>query len=120
MTMSRKSIKRDPGTRDIVLSGGVIQYARDIDVVLQNCDHAMRQQLGELRYRQTKGVEYFDNVFRGTPNYQLFKFQAITQLENVSGVVRVTSFAYTVQGGVLDYSAEILTDYGTGTINGNV
>lgn len=118
--MQRQAFKRDPTTRDLVIGGNAIQVVRNIDVVLQNCDHALRQQLGELRYRQSKGVEYFDNVYSGTPNFQLFKFQAITQLENVAGVARVISFDYTVLNGVLDYSAEILTEYGTGTINGNV
>lgn len=118
--MQRRAYKVDPVTRDYVLAGGRKVVVRDIEVVLQNCDHAIRQQLGELQYRQTKGVEYFDNVFTGNPNFQLFKFQAITELENVSGVVRVNSFEYTVTNGVLDYSAEILTDYGTETINGNL
>lgn len=118
--MLRKAFKADPVTRDLVLSGGRLQVVLDIDVVMQNCDHAIRQQLGELRYRQTKGVEYFNNAFNGNPNYQLFKFQCITQIENVSGVVRVITFDYTVADGVLAYSAEILTEYGTGSINGNV
>lgn len=118
--MQRKAIKVDPQTRDIIVAGGRIQFVYDIDVVLQNCDHAIRQQVGELRYRQTKGVEYFNNAFNGTPNYQLFKFQVITQLQNVSGVVRVISFDYTVSDGVLDYSTEILTEYGAGSINGNL
>lgn len=118
--MQRRAYKVDSETRDYVISGGRKVVVRDIQVVLQNCDHALRQQLGELRYAQSKGIEYFDNVFNGTSNYQLFKFQAITAIENVSGVVRVNSFEYTVINGQLDYSAEILTDYGTETINGNL
>lgn len=118
--MQRSGFKVDPITRDFVLSGGSFVKVYNIDVVLQNCDHAMRQQLGELRYRQTKGIEYFDNVFTGNPNYQLFKFQAITQLQNVGGVVRVNNFEYTVTDGELIYSADIVTEYGAGTINGNL
>jgi hypothetical protein len=118
--MQRRSIKVDPVTRDIVILGGAIQIVTNINSVLQNCDNAMRQQLGELQYDQTKGIEYFGNVFNGTPNYQLFRFQAIQQLEAVDGVVRVLSFSYTAQGGLLSYSAEIQTDYGVGNVNGNV
>jgi len=118
--MQRKSIKVDPITRDIIVLGGALQFANNIDSVLQNCDHAMRQQIGELRYDQTKGIEYFDNVFNGTPNYQLFRFQAIQELESVSGVVRVLSLSYTVQSGLLSYSAEIQTDYGVGNVNGDI
>ena len=118
--MQRKAIKADRVTRDIVVSGGALQFVSNIQVVLQNCDHALRQQLRELQYRQSKGIEFFDNVFNGTPNFQLFKFQAITQLENVSGVVRVNTFDYIFSDGVLEYSAEILTEYGAGSINGNL
>lgn len=120
MPIQRTAFKTDPVSRDIVVSGGRIATVRDIDVVLQNCDHALRQQLGELQYSMTKGIEYFGNVFEGTPNYQLFKFQAIQQIENVSGVLRVREFDYTVTGNDLAYNAVIETDYGTGAVNGNV
>ena len=115
-----KAIKVDPETRDIVMAGGRMQFVYDIDVVLQNCDHAIRQQLGELRYAQSKGVDYFGNLFTGNPNYQLFKFQSISALENVDGVVRVSNFDYTVTEGEVSYTADIQTIYGTGNINGNV
>lgn len=118
--MKRQALKADPVTRDLVVSGGKLATVKNIDAVLQNCDNAMRQQLGELQYRKTKGVDYFNNVFSGNPNYQLFKFQAITNIESVSGVVRVTQFDYDIIDGTLSYSASILTDYGTGTINGSV
>lgn len=118
--MRRKAFKRDPETRDFVVSGGKFVVVYDIDVVLQNCDHVMRQQLGELQYSQSTGIEYFDNVFTGTPNYQQFKYQAITQLEAVPGVVSVESFDYSVSGSVLSYTAVIKTEYGVGSISGNV
>lgn len=110
--MKRTAFKVDPVTRDIVISGGRIATVTDIDVVLQNCDHALRQQLKELQYNQEKGIEYFGNVFDGNPNYQLFKFQAIQQIENVSGVIRVQEFDYSVTNGVLEYDALIITEYG--------
>jgi hypothetical protein len=120
MTTNRKAFKRDETTRDFIVSGNALSVVYGIDVVLQNCDHAMRQQLLELQYNQEKGIEYFGNVFNGTPNYQLFKYQAITQLENVSGVERVSAFTYNIENNVLSYSAEIVTEYGIGTINGIV
>ena len=118
--MQRKSLKVDPATRDLVVSGGALKLAHDIDVVLQNCDHAMRQQLGELRYNQGKGIDFFGNVFGGNPNFQIFRFQAIQNLQNVDGVKRVLDFRYDLEDGKLNYTAEILTDYGTGAINGNL
>ena len=118
--IERIGFKSDPITRDIVVSGGAIKTVQNIDVVLQNCDHSMRQQLGELIYNQGKGVDYIDNVFNGNPNYQRFKAQAITNLQNVNGVQRVLNFDYNIEDGTLSYTAEILTDYGVGTFNGNL
>ena len=116
--MNRTALKRDPVTRDISVIGGKLQYVNNIDVVLQNCDHSLRQQLGELQYQTTKGVEYLNNVFNGTPNYQLFQFEAIRELEFVDGVERVLSFEYNVNGNTLEYNTEILTEYGTATLTG--
>lgn len=116
--MNRRALKRDPVTRDIIVIGGKFQYVTNIDVVLQNCDHSLRQQLGELQYQTTKGVEYLNNVFNGTPNYQLFQFEAIRDLEFVDGVERVLSFEYNINGNNLEYAAEILTEYGTTTLAG--
>ena len=116
--MNRTALKREPVTRDIIVIGGKLQYVHDIEVVLQNCDHALRQQLGELQYQTTKGVEYLNNVFNGTPNYQLFQFEAIRELELVDGVERVLSFEYNVNSNTLEYTAEILTEYGSTTLAG--
>ena len=79
-----RAIKVD-GKRDPVIVNGKFVWVNDIDVVAQNCDHAMRQQLGELNYDASKGVQYFDNIFTGNPNYQRFEAQARTQLLNVDG-----------------------------------
>ena len=88
----------------------------DIDVVAQNCDQAMRQQLGELNYDADKGIQYFDNVLAGNPNFQRFESQARRQILNVSGVTGIASFNYEFKGGVLSYNAVINTIYGLTTV----
>ena len=114
-----KAIKID-GDRNPVMKGGRFIWVTDIDVVLQNCDQAMRQQLGELNYSARRGVQYFGNVFENNPNYQLFEAQARKALRSVSGVVAVDDFTYNLVGESLSYTAIIKTIYGTGSINGNV
>ena len=112
-----RAIKVD-GNRNPVIVSGKFVWVFDIDVVLQNCDHAMRQQLGELNYDADKGIQYFDNVFTGNPNYQRFEAQARTQILNVEGVDGITSFQFEPSGDSLKYNVEISTIYGPTTVAG--
>lgn len=110
-----RAIKVDSDRNPIII-GGKFVWVTDIDVVKQNCDHAMRQQLGELNYDANKGIQYFDNVFTGNPNFQRFEAQARTQLLNVNGVTGISSFNYEFKEGVLSYNVTINTVYGSTTV----
>lgn len=116
---TQRAIEID-GNRNPILIDGVFQWIFDIDVVKQNCDQAMRQQLGELNYDADKGIQYFDNVFTGTPNYQRFEAQARTQILNVKGVTGINSFSYSVLNNVLSYTVEIATIYGVTTVANSI
>ncbi len=105
---------------DRVTKNGLFVYLTDIDAVKQTCEQAVKQQLKELQYDQTKGIEYFNNVFTGTPNFQLFEAQARNQILNVDGVIGVSSFTYEQVDNELSYNATIQTIYGNGEINGSV
>lgn len=111
-----RAIKID-SDRNPVLENGSIQWVYDADVVMQNCDQAMRQELGELNYAKDKGIEYFDNVYTGSPNFQRFEAQARTQLLSVLGVTGINSFEYDLVTSdnvtTLEYSVSISTIYGT-------
>jgi len=108
----------DSGDRVVV--NGVFSYLYDINALMQTCEQVMRQQFKELQYDQTKGIEYFNNVFNGNQNLQLFESQARQQLLNISGVNSIQSFTYSQSNNKLSYTATIKTIYGTGSINGNV
>lgn len=101
---------------DIVTKNGSIQYVYDLYAVMQNARQTMKTQLGEYRYDQTKGIEYFDNVFAGVPNFQRFEAHARAQILALDGVEKITSFEYDFTEGVLSYEIEIQTTYGTGTV----
>lgn len=105
---------------DRVVVNGLFSYLYDLDALMQTCEQVMKQQLKELQYDQTKGIEYFNNVFNGNPNLQLFESQARQQLLNVSGVNSIQSFTYSQTNNKLSYTATIKTIYGTDSINGNV
>ena len=110
-----RAIKIDSNRNPIIKSGKFV-WVTGIDVVAQNCDQAMRQQLGELNYSADKGIQYFDNVMGGNPNFQRFEAQARTQILNVDGVSGIASFNYEFKGGVLSYNVSINTIYGTVTV----
>jgi hypothetical protein len=114
-----RSIKID-GNRDPVIENGKFVFVLDVDVVSQNCEQAMRQQLGEMNFDKDKGVQYFDNIFTGTPNFQRFEAQARTQLTAVDGVTGINSFSYSFNDNILSYDAEIITIYGSTTIAGTL
>jgi hypothetical protein len=110
-----RAIKID-GNRNPVIKNGSFVFVTNIDVVKQNCDQAMRQQLAELNYDADKGIQYFDNVLTGNPNFQRFEAQARTQILSVNGVTGIVSFNYEFIAGVLSYNTVISTIYGKVTV----
>lgn len=110
-----RAIKID-SDRNPVITNGRFVFVFNADVVAQNCEQAMRQQLNELNYDADKGIQYFDNVFTGNPNFQRFESQARRQLLNVDGVTGITSFNFEFNGNVLSYNTVINTIYGQTTV----
>lgn len=114
-----KTIKVD-SNGDRVTKNGLFVYLFNLDAVLQTCEQVMKQQLKELQYDQTRGIEYFNNVFTGSPNFQLFEAQARNQLLSIDTVTGIESFTYEQIDNALLYTATIKTNYGSGDINGSV
>ncbi len=110
-----KAIKID-GNRNPVISNGSFVWVTDIDVISQNCEQAMRQQLDELNFDADKGIQYFDNVFTGNPNFQRFESQARSNINAVNGVNGINSFDFEFKDNVLSYTVEISTIYGNTTV----
>ncbi len=102
--------------RNPVIRNGRFVFVFDINVVSQNCEQAMRQQLGELSYDADKGIQYTDNVFTGNPNFQRFESQARSALSAVDGVTDIVSFNFTFNDNVLSYNTVINTIYGSTTV----
>lgn len=105
---------------DRVTKNGLFVYLIDIEAVEQTCEQAMRLQLKELQYDQTNGIEYFNNVFVGTPNFQLFEAQARNKILTVEGVIGISSFSFEQIDDELLYTATIQTIFGNGEINGSL
>ena len=112
------SLATSADNNDLYLdASGNLALVRDIDAVLQDCEHAMKMVLGEAIYDQEKGIPYMQVVFNNY-NATAFEGYARQNLQAVSGVVQVQKFGASVTGNVLDYEATIATIYGSGVING--
>tara|TARA_R110000850_G_scaffold145682_1_gene267872 strand:- start:159 stop:506 length:348 start_codon:yes stop_codon:yes gene_type:complete len=110
-----RAIKTDANRNPVIINGKFV-FVFDVDVVAQNCEQAMRQQLGELNYDANKGIQYFDNIFTGNPNFQRFESQARAQLLNVIGVTGIVNFNFEFNDNVLSYNTVISTIYGATTV----
>lgn len=115
-----KSFKKTDYTQDLTFSGNKILLVSDSDVIKQNCDSALRQHVNELLFNKSSGIDYFNNIFTSSQNFQLFESQARSQLLSVSGVNSVISFEYIFYDGLLQYETVIDTIYGEKIINGQL
>ena len=97
---------------------GNLATVTGIEAVAQVCRNTVLTTYGELTYDVDGGIPYFETVFTDPPNLELFQNAVVSALQNVESVTRVKSFNYSVSGGTLSYTAEIVTAYGEMTLNG--
>lgn len=87
--------------------------------VAQLCGHAAKTILGEMVLATDEGLPYFEAVWSGTPNLAIFEAALRSALLAVDGVTDITALNIAVVGGVLTYSATIVTTYGTDPVQIN-
>lgn len=106
---------------DIFVTGSNrLAIVTDLDAVLQNCEHVMRAQLGEMIFARQRGIDYLNNVFNGNPNFLIFESQARNAILSVSEVISISNFSAAIVNDRLEYSATIQTTFGVGAIDGNI
>ncbi len=88
--------------------------------ILQNCEHVIKTRLGEMIYAKERGIQYLENVYRGSPNILTFEAQARTALLRVDGVSSIIQITTDIQDNVFSYEVIIQTSEGTGVINGDL
>lgn len=86
--------------------------------VSQAAQTATLAQLEEMIFFTTQGMPSLQSVFVGEPNYSLYQAAVVGAIQAINGVIAVTSIVVSVQGGVMNYTAEIETIYGTTVIDG--
>lgn len=97
---------------------GHMAINRQLDAVIQACEHVAKAQLLEMVLNQERGVPNFETIWNGSPNVIQFEAYLRRNLLSVKDVLEITALDITVRDNVLLYTAEIRTIYGTGVING--
>lgn len=103
---------------DIHAINGRLQISTGLNAVLQTCERVVKTLIGELQFNKRKGIDYFGNIFSGSPNVLSFEASARRQIVSVSNVISVVSFESSITDNKLSYTAVIKTTFGEGRING--
>jgi len=101
-------------------SSGSLAVSTGIQAVLEACQHAVEVRRGGMIYNQSQGIDYFTQVFAGSPNLLIFESQARAAIARVDGVEAILEFSVDLADNTLKYSANILTSFGVGEISGTV
>ncbi len=95
-----------------------IALASGAEAIAQAAKTATLAQLGEMIFFQTQGMPARQVIFVGSPNYALYQAALISAITAISGVIAVTSLVLSASNGILSYTAEIETIYGSTVVNG--
>lgn len=104
---------------DIYLnSTGKIAIGVDIYALNSACKTAAQAQQGEMPLAQEQGIPNFDVTWTGGPRIALFELFLREAIEDVEGVIKISDLSTNVSNNVLEYSAEIKTEYGSTSVQG--
>jgi hypothetical protein len=116
-----QTLALSPQNNDLVLnSSNSLTMLSGIDAVAAACNTATYTQLGECVLQVGQGLPNFSVLWSGTPDYALWQSYLEATLLNVEGVTGVQSIRLSQIGGVLNYVAEIQTQYGSTTVQGAI
>ena len=100
-------------SNDIYLADdGNLAVKTGIEAIATACGTISRAQLGEMVLTTTQGIPNFETVWIGTPRLGIWQSYLRNALQNVPGVDEVSDLSYTINGGILQYIAEIKTQFG--------
>lgn len=92
----------------------------DLPAILQACESAVEAQRGEMQYDITRGIPTDATLWSGVANQKLFRFYCIQAIRAIPGVLSVLRFDSDIFNNILQYEAEIATEFGTGIIGDSI
>lgn len=103
---------------DLFILGRNLAISVDLQAVLDVAKHVAQTILGEMVFAKTEGMPYFETVWAGNPTSAAFEAAFRDRVSRIPGVEGIASLEVNQVGDVMQYRAEIVTVYGTGTVNG--
>lgn len=105
-------------TNNLAMLFGSASNNQGLQAVAQACKTASLAQLGEMILFTTQGMPALQSVFTSSPNLPLYQAALVAAIQQIPGVISVQSIIFTKSGNVLNYIAEIQSQYGEISING--
>lgn len=105
-------------TNNLAMLFGNQTTQQGLAAVQQACKTASLAQLGEMLLFTTQGMPSLQSVFNSNPNLAIYQAALVAAIQQISGVISVQSITFTKTGNVLNYVAEIQSQYGGLTVNG--
>ena len=100
-----------------IAENGNLAVLSGLPAVVGACQTASKAQLGEMVLANQLGIPNFQAVWVGAPNYGVFQAYLQRTLLSIPGVTEVKSLELRTQNNVLNYTAEIVSEFGTSEIS---
>ena len=98
---------------DIYLNpSGNLAFGTGAPAVQQACQNVSRAALGEEILSVNNGIPFFQVIFVGVPNIQIFEAYLRAALLTVPGVVEIQDLTTTISEHTLSYTVTIETQFG--------
>jgi hypothetical protein len=101
-----------------LLPTGTLEVLQGIDAVSQTARQYASTLLGEMIHAVDQGVPFFGVAFGTQPNLSQFEAVMRRRLLECPGVLQVPELSARQSGDTLGYTATIVTEFGSGVING--
>lgn len=105
-------------TNNLAMLFGSMSNTAGVQAVAQACKTASRAQFGEMALFTNNGMPTLKAIFNANSNLAVYQAALISTLQQVVGVISVQSIIFTKTGKLLNYVAEIQSQYGEMTVNG--
>lgn len=110
------TLKVDDNNDLFVAQNGSMVLLTGLDAVIQDSEHYSKSQKGEMYFQTQLGVDAFGAVFENV-NLMEFKQSLLENIERVPDVTAVPKLNVSKLGNTVEYTAEIQTPFGIGTLN---
>ena len=115
-----KSFAVDDNNDIFIDETGNLAIGVGLDAVVYACKNAAQTVLGEMIYQTNQGMPNFQTIWKGSPNISQFQASLTATLLAVADVIEVPRINAKVVNNVLQYSAVIVTTYGSDIVTGEI